>query len=269
MPAPPARLTLTFDNLGEAADLERGLWPADEPVGRHPSVTQALPALLGTLREQALTATFFVEASNVALYPEALAAILADGHEVAHHGWRHEPWSGLEDDPAREAELLERGVAAYAGAGIAVRGFRPPGGELTAASPRLVRAAGLRWCSPAGEHEPLVRGGVAMIPFRWALVDAFHLSPRFAPLRERLGEPADPAEPEAMTDRLLSVLDALADGGGHRTLVLHPFLSVAPATLSAVTRLLAAIGERARDGRLAVGPGGPLATELLEAAGAA
>ena len=32
---------LTFDNLGEAADLERGRWPADAPLGRHASVTRA------------------------------------------------------------------------------------------------------------------------------------------------------------------------------------------------------------------------------------
>jgi peptidoglycan/xylan/chitin deacetylase (PgdA/CDA1 family) len=260
-----ATLTLSLDNLGEAADLERGLWPPDEPIGRHPSARQALPALLAVLHEQRLTATFFIEASNVAIYPDAIAAITRGGHELGLHGWRHESWASL--DPEREADILERGVEAYAGAGVVVRGFRPPGGKLTPASPRLLHGAGLRWCSPQGEHAPLVRTGLAVIPFRWPLVDAYYLAPHFDGRREERGDPSEPFAPEAMADRLLAELDALADEGGHRTLVLHPFLSVEPATLAAVTRVLGEVGARAAAGRLTVGPGGPLAQRLLDEAG--
>ena len=39
-----AAVSVTFDNLGEAADLERGLWPEGEPLGRHYSVKRTLPA---------------------------------------------------------------------------------------------------------------------------------------------------------------------------------------------------------------------------------
>ena len=42
-------ITLTFDNLGEVADLERGRWPADAPLGRHASVTRTLPRILALL----------------------------------------------------------------------------------------------------------------------------------------------------------------------------------------------------------------------------
>jgi len=58
---------LTFDNLGEAADLERDLTPP-APVGEHPSVTVALPALLDRLRDLELPATFFVEGINATVY---------------------------------------------------------------------------------------------------------------------------------------------------------------------------------------------------------
>jgi hypothetical protein len=40
------KLAVTFDNLGEAFELERGAWPADRPRGRHPSVVRALPRVL-------------------------------------------------------------------------------------------------------------------------------------------------------------------------------------------------------------------------------
>ena len=127
------QIALTFDNLGEAADLERGLWPGDAPLGRHPSVVVALPRLLDELDGLGLRATFCVEALNCELYPGAVREIAARGHEVAMHAWRHEEWGDL--DPAREDDLLGRGRAAFAALGVdGVVGFRPPGGALTAAS---------------------------------------------------------------------------------------------------------------------------------------
>jgi len=88
-------LSLTFDNLGEATALERGEWPAGEPLGRHSSVTRALPRVLDLLEETGHRATFFVEGHNTELYPEALAEISERGHELAYHGWRHEHWADV------------------------------------------------------------------------------------------------------------------------------------------------------------------------------
>src|SRR5215211_4699703 len=70
-----AAASVTFDNLGEAADLERGLWPEDEPLGRHFSVKRTLPRILDTLEELGLRATFFAEGLNTELYPDALLEI--------------------------------------------------------------------------------------------------------------------------------------------------------------------------------------------------
>ena len=38
-----ATISVTFDNLGEAAELERGTWPEGAPLGEHPSVRECLP----------------------------------------------------------------------------------------------------------------------------------------------------------------------------------------------------------------------------------
>src|SRR3712207_2239473 len=92
-----AAVTVTFDNLGEAADLERWLWPESEPLGRHFSVRRMLPRILGMLEELGLHATFFVEGLNAELYPEALLEIANSGHEIGYHGWRHEYWTDLGD----------------------------------------------------------------------------------------------------------------------------------------------------------------------------
>ena len=89
-----ATVSVTFDNLGEAAELERGTWPEDQPLGEHFSVRECLPELLGMLAREDLRATFFLEGLNGELYPDAVAGLRAAGHEVACHGWRHEPWHG-------------------------------------------------------------------------------------------------------------------------------------------------------------------------------
>src|SRR5882672_1344757 len=39
-------VSFTFDNLGEASDIEFGKWPKDQPIGSHMSITQVVPELL-------------------------------------------------------------------------------------------------------------------------------------------------------------------------------------------------------------------------------
>ena len=209
-----ATVSLTFDNLGEVTALARGQWPEDEPLGRHPSVTRALPRILALLDDAGLRATFFIEGLNAELYPDALRELAAAGHEVAYHGWRHEPWAELE--PASERELLERGVAALAALGLRPAGFRPPGGELTRASAALLRELGFAYCSPMGE-EVARRDGLVVLPFRWPLVDAFHYLARFGDLRGS----REPSPPSALREAVMTALDR----GGHVTLVFHPFLT--------------------------------------------
>jgi peptidoglycan/xylan/chitin deacetylase (PgdA/CDA1 family) len=210
--------TITFDNLGEVAALQRGDFPAGEPLGRHFSVTRALPRILALLEETGLRATFFVEGLNTELYPETLSAIAAARHEVGYHGWCHEEWAGLQ--PGEEAELLSRGVRALDALGLRPLGFRPPGGELTPASPRLLRELGFTHCSPAGDAVG-VREGLAILPFAWPLVDAFHYLPRFAGLRG-----SDAAWSPAEFARTLggALQDAVAKGR-HSSVVFHAFLA--------------------------------------------
>lgn len=255
----PNALALTFDNLGEAADLERGLWPADRPLGRHPSVTTALPRLLDELDALELRATFCVEALNCELYPAAIADIAARGHELALHGWRHEAWATLPGD--REDELLDRGRRAFSALGVDVRGFRPPGGELTAQSPQRLAAHGFRWCSPAGGPVG-VRARLAYVPFRWERVDAYHVLTSFAALRERRGGRGEAVDYAAAARRLLGGLEAEGEPAGPVTLVLHPFLMTPEPAWRAARRVLGRIAELRDGGSRRVVPVGEIATGL-------
>src|SRR5690349_10948690 len=105
-----AAVSITVDNLGEAAEIELGLRPPDAPPGDHYSVTTALPIMLDALAAVRLSATFFVEGINAEIYPDALTAIAEAGHELAYHAWCHEDWSTLDADT--EAANLDRGLAA-------------------------------------------------------------------------------------------------------------------------------------------------------------
>ncbi len=237
-----AAVSVTFDNLGEAAQLELGMWPEDVPHGQHFTVLEVLPRLLELLVARGVRATFFVEGLNAEMYPEALHAIAGAGHEVAVHAWRHEEWAALDADS--EAALLARATAALRSIGLEPRGFRPPGGGLTARTLALLAEHGYSYVSPAGEREGLL-DGLAVLPFRWPLVNAYAYLPQFAGLRERYGGRPDPYGPERMRAEMTAALRAHAKRTGHLALLFHPF-SVAFTGEDGWAALDAVLGETAR-----------------------
>lgn len=216
-----ATLTLTFDNLGEAAELEMGALPADAPLGGHRTATEVLPALLDRLAGRGIAATFFVEGINAEIYPDLLREVAARGHEVAYHAWRHEQWDAL--DAAGQAENLARGIAAFERIGIEIAGLRPPGGLLGPGGLGVLREAGLRYCSPAGIGAG-IEDGVALLPFQWRHLDASCVLPPLAAVREQMAGSPDPIEPVAFVDSLRAEIDRLEEDGGHMAIVLHPFM---------------------------------------------
>jgi len=245
---------LSFDNLGEAADLERH---GARAPGPHPSVTVGLPRALDALAALDLRATFFVEGLNAELYPQALRDIAAAGHEVGLHGWRHELWDSL--SPAEEDELLRRGIAALAALGLEVEGFRPPGGALGPSTLDALAAHGLRWCSPAGEHAGRT-AGVACLPFRWPAVDAYHRLESFADRRTAWGDRADVASPREAADALIGALDARGDDP--LVLILHPFLMLSESEAAQARRVLERVAELVARGERWVAPGRELAARV-------
>jgi peptidoglycan/xylan/chitin deacetylase (PgdA/CDA1 family) len=211
-------LCLSFDNLGEAAEIELGTFPEDAPLGDHVTATRVLPDLLNLLGARDVAATFFVEGLNAEVYPEALKTIAAAGHEVAYHAWRHEQWGEL--SAAAQTENLARGIAALHSIGLDIDGLRPPGGQLGSGGLGVLGEADLRYCSPAGEGVG-VEEGIALLPFCWSHVDASCLLPGLDPVRERITGSPDPLDPEAFLAYLGEELDRLAGDGGFATFVLH------------------------------------------------
>ncbi len=212
-----AAVSVTFDNLGEAAEQELG---APTPTGGHYSVTTALPIALAELAETGTRATFFVEGVNTETYPEALHSIVAAGHECGYHAWRHEDWSRLNE--AEEHENLTHGLAAMRACGLEPAGFRPPGGLLGERTLELLQAQGLSYCSPAGAGVGIDR--TVLLPFAWRNVDGYHLLPPFAALRSHIDGSSEPGGTDRVAETLIAAIDDAIARGTHATLVLHTWL---------------------------------------------
>lgn len=223
-----AAVSITFDNLGEAADLERGLWPVDTPLGQHFSVTRVLPTILKTLAALELSATFFVEGLNTELYPHAFQNIIASGHEIGYHAWRHEPWQSL--NPSEEAHILEHGIQSLGKLSIRPYGFRPPGGGLTPSSISLLKSMGFIYCSPVGSTSTAsITDGLVILPFTWPCVDAYAYLPHFSSHRERFGDTYDVLSPTHFRATLRTALRQTIQNHSYLPLIFHPFLEEKPA----------------------------------------
>jgi peptidoglycan-N-acetylglucosamine deacetylase len=253
-------VVLTFDNLGEAADEQRGLPTGPSP---HPSVAVVLPRLLELLDRHELHATFFVEAINAERYPDALAAIRDAGHELGCHGWRHEIYGQL--PPSERPGVLDRSLAALRASGADVEGFRPPGGTVTRYDLALLAGHRIRWCSPAGSTAGLDRN-VVCLPFAWPLIDAYYMAPSLAALRVADGLSTEPMALEAYLEAIGAELDRV-DGPAapaHICLIMHPFLYIDGPGPDALDGLLARLAELRRTGAAHVGPGRDAAARLRD-----
>lgn len=76
------------------------------------------------------TATFFVVGDVAEQYPDLLAALAADGHDLASHGQTHTPVFDLDRASFRE-ELIDSRDAIETATGQSVAGFRAPNFSIT------------------------------------------------------------------------------------------------------------------------------------------
>lgn len=86
------------------------------------------PQILTLLAAHRARATFFVIGRNALLHPELVQAIVAAGHEVAHHTHTHPTATFWCATPARVKRELDAGLAALHAIGVRPTRFRPPVG---------------------------------------------------------------------------------------------------------------------------------------------
>lgn len=276
-----AAVTFTMDNMGEAADLDRGLWPTSQPIGSHYSVTEVLPQFLELLRKYDISGTYFVEAWNFSNYPEAIRSLQKAGHEVAWHAWRHEAWGKLDDKA--EGENFERSFGpnglecfgAASGQGEKTReiyrGFRPPGGTIHGERTlRLCRDHGIKYISPAAGEAAMLKLGdgaqqVAVLPFKWSTVDAYYYMDSFSGLREMKGVlPKEAQSPDVLVSSYRQEIDQAVEKGGFLSLLFHPFLTNIPERLQAMEETMQYLVQKRDEGVIWLARCGEIANWLHE-----
>ncbi|KAK0610033.1 hypothetical protein B0T17DRAFT_593861 [Bombardia bombarda] len=214
-----AAISFTMDNLGEAQDVNRGVWTA--PIGTHPSITNQLPRMLDLLDTYNIKATYFIESWSLDVYPAAVAEIGRRGHELAWHSYQHEVWSQLSAED--EALNIQKSFDAAAKHGITYAGFRPPGGTVNERTWALLRERGLRYLSPLGELG-IGPEGLVVLPFEWQTVDAHYYMGKFAALRQANGLQVETLSPGYFRDYLVGKIEEVKRTGGYISILFHPML---------------------------------------------
>lgn len=87
-------------------------------------------------------ATFFLVGANVERQPETARRIVADGHAIGNHSYRHQRLDGLLDIHYREAERAQHVITGVTG--VAPTLYRPPNGFHTPWQLITVRRLGLQ-----------------------------------------------------------------------------------------------------------------------------
>ena len=173
-------VVLSFD---VDAELIWNVWLPQPP--NHYDITQGeygprvgLPRILDVLKRGGVPATFFIPGWVAEKYPENMILIAKAGHEIAHHGYKHENNELL--TRSEERNMLIKGTEAL----LAITGQRPVGYRMSRSHSTLslLSELGFVYDSSAmnedvpyferikGKKSPLVE-----LPFGFLCMDTPHL----------------------------------------------------------------------------------------------
>ncbi|MFB6959014.1 polysaccharide deacetylase [Streptomyces sp. NPDC056309] len=264
-----AAVSFTFDVdaeagwLGEGPAYARRLTTLSE--GRY-GVVRGMPRILRLLAEYDMRGTFFVPGHTAEQYPSVVEAVLAAGHEIAHHGHLHLRSDKVSPDEQR-AEI-EQGLAALTAAGAPrPTGYRSTSWELTPETFDLLVEHGFDYDSSCmGDDRPYYETyegcSVLELPVHWSLDDW----PRYGWNIDTGGNTAAPGE---LYSSWLAEYEWAKAERRHVCYTMHPEVIGRPQRFAELARLVAAV---AVDGRAWTAPLADVASHvrpLLPAPGVA
>lgn len=198
-----------------------------------------VPRILRLLERQDVRATFFVPGFTADCWPDTVRAIRDAGHEIANHGYLHEPMEGITAE--QEAEYLDRGLEALARLDVTPTGYRAPWWELNWHSPALLAERGFLYDSSLLDGDTPYRlatstgssDSIVEVPVDWALDDweqyAFYPGWTGSGVIE---------SPNKVHEMWLLEAEAHHAESGCFVLTNHPFISGRPSKAAALERLI-------------------------------
>jgi peptidoglycan/xylan/chitin deacetylase (PgdA/CDA1 family) len=120
---------LTFDFDAMSGFISRGM-TTPTPISRGEFGVIGVKRILALLAKYRIPATFFVPGTVIEMFPGSCEAMVAGGHELAHHGWSHVPPANLEREK-EEADLVRANATIKRLSGKPARGYRSPAWDLS------------------------------------------------------------------------------------------------------------------------------------------
>jgi peptidoglycan/xylan/chitin deacetylase (PgdA/CDA1 family) len=217
-------VALSFDSDHETNELREGGQSIGKLSQGQYGNRQGIPRIRDILQRAGVPASFYVPAVVAQLYPDEQRQLVAEGHEVALHGWIHERNSVLPETAERDLMLRSADVLESV-TGTRPVGIRTPSWDFSPATLAITRDMGLIYDSSLMAdvdcYELMLDGaptGVVELPVEWIRDDAVYFNMnRFASLRPHTA-------PTDVFDIFRRELEAAFREGGLFQLTMHPHI---------------------------------------------
>ena len=145
---------LTFDFDTQSGFIARGM-TTPTPLSRGEFGLIGAERIRALLKARGIRATWFIPGFTIESHPRACEAVIADGHEVAHHSWAHVP-PAQQSRAEEEADLVRANAAIARLTGRNARGYRSPSWDLSEHTIDLLLAHGFVYDSSlmGGDYWP-------------------------------------------------------------------------------------------------------------------
>ncbi len=203
----------------------------------------AIPRILNTFRKFGLKQTFFIPGWSAETYPDAVEAIVNDGHEIGYHSHAHEPFVELSrqreaDSLLKSMEVLERLT------GQRPKGSRAPLYHFTDNTLDLLLQQGFEYDSSLmSDDVPYLisneKGDLVELPVNWAVDDW----PPYVHQPE-IGFEMQIKAPAEAIKVFRAEFDAMWEHGGLWITPWHPFVSGRLSRWMEVEKLIAYMLEK-------------------------
>ena len=197
-----------------------------------------LPLILSLLERLDVKGTFFVPGKSAEDFPESVKAIIAGGHEIAIHGYTHDPPSSLTRD--EEEAQLKRTIQIFHEFGINAQGYRAPLYEISEHTLELLQKYNIRYSSNLMDDiKPYKHPetGIIELPSQWIMDDWTQFN------HSTEDYPAPNATCEHVYQLWIEEFEAIHELGGIFNLVLHPQVIGRPSRVKMLERFISKIRE--------------------------